>query len=97
MDFNPDWQAWLLAQTDQLFEEKLGPAITETAKRLAPKRTGALAESIEHHLDGNALVVEAHTDYALYVETGHRQGHEHPVDEPAHPFLRPALYQERGE
>jgi hypothetical protein len=81
--------------------EQLGPEIEERAKRYVPIDTGALRESIEHHMDGTTLVVSATGSdvrtYAAYIELGHRVYHPStgkvgPEWVPAQPFLRPALY-----
>jgi hypothetical protein len=99
----PGWQDHLAAACDALFEDKLGPAIAGDAKRYAPVRTGELRDSIGHHLEGHALIVEASAPYAAYVELGHRIAHGPRMSEAGpkvarpQPFLRPALYQTRGE
>jgi hypothetical protein len=99
------WEAGVLAATDSYFEDRLGPAIREDAKRYCPVDVGSLRESIEDHLEGNDLIVSATggTDgriYAAYVELGHRVFHPStgvvgPEVVPPEPFLRPALYQAR--
>jgi len=76
-------------------------------RREADTSPGSLAESIEHHIsDGGALIVAAtgndEREYAVYVELGHRVFHPStrvtgPEVVPPEPFLRPALYQQRGE
>ena len=100
----PDWREQLAAAVDQLFAEKLGPAIREDAFRYCPKRTGDLANSIEDHLDGHTLIVSAtgsdDRSYAAYVEWSHRIVAGSPravTDRKTHsePFLRPALFQTR--
>lgn len=99
----PGWQEHLAAACDELLDGKLGPAIAEDAKRYAPGRTGRLRDSISHHLEGHTLIVEAAAPYAAYVELGHRIAHgphmseDGPKVEHPEPFLRPALYQARGE
>jgi hypothetical protein len=89
---------------DEYFNTNLGPKIAEDATRYCPKRTGALAESVEHHLEDHTLIVSAtgsdERSYAIYVETGHRVYHPStgtvgPETVPPQPFLRPALYQQR--
>lgn len=100
------WQAEVMAAWVKLAQDRLGPAIAGDAKRYAPKRTGALAESIESHMDGDSLVVSAtgsgERDYAAWVELGHRVYHPStgrvgPEVVPPEPFLRPALYRQRSE
>jgi HK97 gp10 family phage protein len=71
-----------------------GRDVAETARRLAPKRTGAGAASIFHKVEkdrfGWSAVVSwdrAH-DYMFHVETG-------TSEMPARPFLRPAIKKKR--
>ena len=83
-------------------DDDLGEEIEQRARRYAPKDTGALAASCEHHLDGTTLIVSAlggagGRSYAAYIELGHRVFHPTtgivgPEWVPAQPFLRPALY-----
>jgi hypothetical protein len=118
VEMAPGWEAQVLAAWDKFAAERLGPDIERDAKRYAPVRTGRLRESIEHHLEGHVLVVEAHAPYAAFVELGTRPhlitSHgpwslrnagtgqyfgrvvHHPGTRPE-PYLRPALYQVRGE
>jgi hypothetical protein len=98
----PGWEDHILAATDTVFRDRLGPAIRDDAKRYCPKRTGALADSIEDHLEGHTLVVSAtgshERAYAAYVELGHRivaWGHPTGRVQPPSPYLRPALWQHR--
>lgn len=118
IEMESGWEAAVLGAWDVLADGRLGEAIERDAKRYAPARTGELRDSIEHHLEGHTLVVEAHASYAAYVEMGTRPhiitahgqyslrnaetgeyfGREvhHPGTRPE-AFLRPALYQKRGE
>lgn len=123
IEVSGDWEEPVHEGLVQLFEERLGPAIAGDAHRYCPKRTGALADSIEHHLDEHGdLIVSASGDgeheYAAYVELGTEphiiRAHgpyslhnretgqyfgpvvHHPGTRPR-PFLRPALFRERGE
>jgi hypothetical protein len=101
-------QAAIAEGWQQLAEERLGPEIREDAKRYCPERTGALKDSIRDDFDAadQVLTVSATggdggREYAAYVELGHRVFHPstHRVGpEVVHPepFLRPALYTERG-
>jgi hypothetical protein len=101
------WEAQVLAAWDEFASTRLGPDIAGDARRYAPKRSGALADSIEHHMEEHDLIVSATggdggRTYALYVECGHRVYHPStgitgPEIVPPQPFLRPALYKERGE
>jgi hypothetical protein len=107
IELDPDFEAKVLATWDEFAEQRLGPDIADDARRYAPKRTGALADSIESHVeDDHKLIVSAtgseEREYAAYVELGHRVYHPStgitgPEVVPAEPYLRPALYQERGE
>lgn len=99
----PGWEDKVRSAADGVLRDKLGPAIADDAKRYCPKRTGALADSIEHHMEGHTLVVSAtgsdERTYAAYVELGHRivaWGHATGRVQPPQPFLRPALYQARA-
>jgi hypothetical protein len=101
------WQAEVDSAVEAFFEDRLGPDIAGDARRYCPERTGALQDSIEHHLEGPDLIVSATggaqgRTYAAYVELGHRVYHPStgitgPEVVPPQPFLRPALYQERSE
>lgn len=97
----PGWEEGFQAAGDAALS-KLGPEIEADAKRYAPVRTGHLRESISHRVEGHTLIVEASADYAAYVEMGHRIAHGPHMSEVGpkavapRPFLRPALYQERG-
>lgn len=93
----------LMAKVDEYLETRLGPAIEGDAKRYAPKRTGRLAESIEHHMEGHTLIIDADAPYAVYVELGHRVAHGPGMREVGpkvvapQPYLRAALLQEREQ
>jgi hypothetical protein len=130
------WEGEVDSATQELLSGRLGPDIADDARRYCPKRTGALAASIEHHMDDSTLIISAsgggehedgnlyvslrpgttgrtptrevhHVDeggrtYAAYVELGHRVYHPStgitgPEVVAPRPFLRPALYQERGD
>ena len=66
------WHEWLLSQWDDYAETRLGPGIAFDARRMAPRRTGELAASIEDHMTGHTLIVHAHAPYAAWVELGTR-------------------------
>ena len=106
VELESGWEAEVDAAVHEMLDERLGPAIAGDAARYAPKRTGALAESVEHHMEGQTLIVSAkgsdEREYAAYVELGHRVFHPStritgPEVVQPEPFLRPALYQERGD
>jgi hypothetical protein len=86
---------------DNFLEARLGPLIVADAKRYAPKRTGAMAHSIDHEVDPvtHTLYVTADSP-AYWVELGHAVFHPStrvvgPEEVPEEPFLRPALYKYR--
>ena len=121
VEVDDSWEGEVAAALAAFFQERLGPDIARDAQRYCPERTGALARSIEHHLEDGDLIVSAtgsdERTYAAYVELGTRpheirpsskqalfwEGAAHPVAAVHHPgtrpqpFLRPALFQERGE
>jgi hypothetical protein len=87
---------------DEFFATRLGPAIRDDSKRYCPKDTGALADSVEDHLEGHDLIISAtgndERDYAAYVDGGHRivaWGVKTGRVKGPNPFMRSALYQER--
>lgn len=107
VEMDGDWEAEVGAAVEMFFEQRLGPDIARDAARYCPERTGALKDSIEHHLEDGDLIVSATggaggRTYAAYVELGHRVYHPStgitgPEVVPPQPFLRPALYQQRSE
>jgi hypothetical protein len=58
-DVGDGWEEQVYAAWDEFASSRLGPDIAGDAKRYAPKRTGALADSIEHHLEQHDLIVSA--------------------------------------
>lgn len=78
VEFEPGWEAKVDAAVEDFFENRLGPDIAGDARRYCPKRTGALAASIEWHVsDEGSLIVSAtgggiDGDGNLYVS--HRPG-----------------------
>jgi hypothetical protein len=106
VEINPGAEGEALAAWRKLADERLGPEVAGDARNFCPVDTGALKESIEHHLDGDDLIVSATGGadgriYATYIEMGHRVFHPStrvvgPEVVPAQPFLRPALFQRRG-
>lgn len=135
VEISGDWREKVGAVMEEFFEERLGPDIASDARRYCPRRTGALAASIEYHVDEDGTLIVSATGggvdddgnlyvshrpgrggephlvktaaegaraYAAYVEMGHRVFHPStritgPEVVPPEPFLRPALYQQRGE
>lgn len=53
------WEADVDGAVANLFESRLGPDISDDARRYCPVRTGALKASIEYHLEGRNLIVSA--------------------------------------
>jgi hypothetical protein len=97
---DPDWREHVYAAVDEYFLDDLGPRIRDLAKEKCPKRSGALADSIERHLEDHTLIVSAsgspERQYAIFVEWGHQivaWGHYTGRFQPPSPFLRPALYE----
>lgn len=105
-EITPGWEEHVAAAVAEFFDTRLGPAISNDAKRYAPVDTGALRDSIEHHLEGKTLIISAKggaggRTYAAWIELGHRVYHPStgivgPESVPPRPFLRPALYTERS-
>lgn len=101
---SPGWQDGVLAAWRALAGQTLGPEIEADAKGYCPVLTGDLLDSIEHHMNGDVLVIKGSGSderfYCAYVEMGHAVFHPStrivgPERVPAQPFLRPALYQIR--
>jgi hypothetical protein len=107
VEIDPEGLEHVTADWAQFAEERLGPDIAGDARRYCPVDTGALKESIENHMEGDDIIVSATGGadgrvYAAYLELGHRVYHPStgitgPEVVPPQPFLRPALYQERGD
>ena len=99
------WESEVAGAVEEFLKNRLGPDIARDAKRYCPERTGDLMESIEDHIEDGSLIVSAtgseERTYAAYVELGHRVYHPStgevgPEVVAPQPFLRPALYQQRG-
>lgn len=96
------WHERLMERWRQFADAKLGPAVTDDMRRYCPVDTGALRDSIEHHMNGDALIVKATGGaddrvYAAYLELGHRVWHPStgitgPETVAPEPFIRPAVY-----
>jgi hypothetical protein len=80
---DPDFYPKVIAAATDYMDNRLGAAIADDARRLAPigvstprtrrvppHEAGELKASIEHHMEGLDLIVEAHAPYAGYVELG---------------------------
>lgn len=81
------------------FLERLGVEIEADATIGCPVDSGHLRDSIEHEVDGDTLRVGSNVAYAGYVEEGHRivaWGRDTGRMAPPQPYLRPALYRQRG-
>lgn len=107
VEISDNWEVEVRAGIEALFTDRLGPDIAGDARRYCPERTGALQDSIEHHIEEGDLIVSATGGdggrvYAAWVELGHRVYHPStgvtgPEVVPPEPFLRPALLQQRSE
>lgn len=91
-----DYEARLMAEADGVPAEmdRIVDKIRDLAKRLCPKLTHFLEESIVSGRDGDDWYVDALARYSLFVEMGHRivaWGHETGKFKAPDPFLRPAL------
>lgn len=105
VQMSPGWQERLMERWRQFADAKLGPAITDDMRRYCPVDTGALRDSIEHHMNADALIVKATggaegRTYAAWIELGHRVYHPStgivgPEVVAPQPFIRPAVYQVR--
>jgi hypothetical protein len=84
VEVNDAWRDEVESAVEAFFENRLGPDIVKDAKRYCPERTGALQNSIEHHLEESDLIVSATggddgRTYAAYVELGTRPHEIRPV------------------
>jgi HK97 gp10 family phage protein len=86
--FEPGWERRVEDAIPEILE-RLGVDIEADAKAACPVDTGRLRASIEHEVDGDTLRVGTNVEYAVYVEEGTRYME-------AEPYLRPALYRQRG-
>ncbi len=68
----------------QLKLHTAGAAVRARANALAPKKTGALAASIDYRVVGKTLTIFVGVPYGIYQEYGTR-------NIPPHPYIRPAL------
>lgn len=89
------WDSSAQAEIDRAVDRMLDGLLDDIAadaKRGAPVDTGRLRAGIENLgvQDGTGRVGTTGIDYGVYVEKGTRRA-------PAQPFLRPALYQRRGQ
>lgn len=78
------WEGEVAGAVEAFFEDRLGPDIARDAARYCPERTGALKDSIEHHLEDGDLIVSATGGdggrvYAAYL-CGARSPRLSPVD-----------------
>lgn len=102
ISIDPGWKRHLNGPIHRMLDQ-IGGEVSADAKRLAPVRTGRLAGSIGHAVNGEGMAsyarIKASANYAAYVELGHHLvawGHDTDKFIPAQPFLRPALYRRRG-
>jgi hypothetical protein len=85
---DPQWQQNTLTLGDALLQH-IGALQLDDAKRVVHVRTGRLKASLDAEVDNHVLRVGSRdVDYSIDVELGTSQA-------PPHPYLRPALYQQR--
>ena len=99
---DPDCRAKVTAAILPWLDGDLGAQVAERTVRYAPVDTGALAASVEHHLNGTTEVIASTGGaggrwYAAYVEEGHRVFHRDtrivgPEWVPGQHFMRAALF-----
>ena len=58
-EINPNWREEVAAMWLPFADGQLGEAVSDDARRYCPVDTGALKASIEHHLEGEDLIVSA--------------------------------------
>lgn len=58
-EINPGWRAEVGSMWQVFADGRLGEGISDDARRYCPVRTGALKASIEHHMEGDDLIVSA--------------------------------------
>ncbi|MBA5222224.1 HK97 gp10 family phage protein [Streptomyces griseoaurantiacus] len=86
---DPSWQQHLEPAEDQALE-KLGGDILSDMKRTVPVRTGRLKASLDAETHNGVLRVGSRdVDYSVDVELG-------TSEQPAEPYMRPALYRQRS-
>lgn len=59
VEISDDWRENVDAAVENFLQNRLGPEIAKDAARYAPKRTGALAASVESHVEDGSLIVSA--------------------------------------
>lgn len=89
-EMSSDWQEQVIAAILPAQEERKD-RIEADARNYCPVETGRLRDSIHGEVDASTgdITVGAAADYAEYVELG-------TSEQPAQPFLRPALYRNVG-
>lgn len=59
VEIDPSWQEQVTGEWEAFADGRLGGDIADDARRYCPVRTGALKASIEHHMEGDDLIVSA--------------------------------------
>jgi hypothetical protein len=98
-----DWRERIAEDNRALLARIVGEVLAD-AQAGAPVDTGRLRDSLESEIRGETGRVGSNLNYVVYVEDGHRIGYRGPDGEtvftgevvPPFPFLRPALYRNRG-
>lgn len=100
---DPDWRE-RIAQDMRDLIDRLSGEILADAQAACPVDTGHLRESLKRGIEGTTARIGTDLNYGLYLEEGHRvayrgaDGGTHFTGDvvPPQPFLRPALYRQRG-
>ncbi|AXB47309.1 HK97 gp10 family phage protein [Amycolatopsis albispora] len=100
---NPHWREGIAADVREWFGDLVGE-VRDDAVRGVPVDTGTLRDSVYATVDGDVGRIGTELNYGLYVEEGHRVAYVGPDGEtvytgdvvPPQPWLRPALYRNRG-
>jgi len=100
----PGWQEKIAADNRELLARLTGEVLVD-AKAGCPVDEGNLRDSLESEIRGDTGRVGTNLNYGIYVEEGHRVAYKDSATGetvftgevvPPQPFLRPALYRNRG-
>lgn len=101
---DPGWRERIAADNRALLARIVGDVLVD-AKAAVPVDTGELRDSLESEIRGETGRIGTNMNYGLYVEEGHRIAYKDPATGetvftgevvPPQPYLRPALYRNRG-
>lgn len=98
-----NWRERIAADNRALLARITGEVLVD-AKAGAPVDEGTLRDSLESEVRGETSRIGTNENYGIYVEEGHRVAYAGPGGEtvftgdvvPPQPYLRPALYRQRG-